>query len=68
MLLGGELIAGECVTDEDGVVARLIELAVGLIRYRDRAQLGAAVEPERLVDREPDTVPRQTRGVQVHDR
>jgi hypothetical protein len=68
MRFGGELVAGQGVADQDGVAARRIERAVGLIRDRDRAQLGAAVERKRPVDREPDAMAGQARGVQIHDR
>ena len=44
------LVAGQRVADQDRVAALGVERAVGLIGDRERAEIDAAVEPQRLLD------------------
>ena len=50
--VGDMLIAGQRVADQDGVVARRIERAVGLIGDLERREIDAGVQPQRLVGAE----------------
>ena len=49
MDVGDVLIAGQRMTDQDGVGAIGIELAVGLIGDLERREIDAAIELQRLV-------------------
>ena len=42
------MIAAQCVADENGVVARGVELAIGFVTQRETGQHLAALESERL--------------------
>jgi hypothetical protein len=48
------LIAGERVTDQDGVTALGIQRAVGLISNLQRPEIDAAIEPKRVTRRKAD--------------
>ena len=43
------LIAGERVGDEDGIAARGVERAVGLIGDLQRGEIDPGIEPQRIV-------------------
>ena len=45
------LIAGQRVANQDGIAARGVERAVGLIGDLPRAEIDAGVEPQRIVRR-----------------
>jgi len=42
--LGGELVTGQRMTDQNGVAALSVEHAIGLIGHRDRPNLDATIE------------------------
>ena len=62
MRLGGILIAGQRVADQDRVAALRVERAVGLIGDRERAEIDAAIEAQRRRDRERVPGPVLVRG------
>ena len=48
MRVGGILVAGQRMADEDGVRARGVQRAIGLIGDRERAEIDAAIQRQRL--------------------
>ena len=52
MHVGDMLVAGQRMTDQDGVGALGVELAIGLIGDLERREIDAAIEPQRLVGAE----------------
>jgi hypothetical protein len=52
--IGDVLVAGERVADQHRIAARGVERAIGLIGNLERRQIDAGVEPQRLVEPEPD--------------
>ena len=51
--VGGVLIAGQRVADEDRVRPLGVERAIGLVGDRERPEIDAAIEPQRLPQQQP---------------
>src|SRR5207248_1080034 len=64
MGLGGILVAGQRMADQDRVAALLIEFSVCLIGNRERAEIDPAIEPEGLAHNEAVARPLLARTLQ----
>src|SRR5207248_1028059 len=50
--IGNVLVAGERMADQNGVGARGVELAIGLVGDLEWGEIDAAIEPQRLIGAE----------------
>ena len=53
MIVDRMLIAGQRVTDENGIAALGVERAVGLIGDLQRAEIDAGIQPQRIARGKP---------------
>ena len=53
MRVGGVLVAGQRMADQDRVRALGVERAVGLVGDRERAEIDPAIEPQRVAHQQP---------------